>query len=242
MDSITSRITSGSRDWQQYYGRGKGTFIMAQNVRPGRLDMKFRQSLDPPITDSSRERSLVTCDDLLVTIVGANTGDACRVPESLPEHYVCQSVALMRPVESATSKFLAIYFNSPGGGQLYFQRCLYGAGRPHLSFDQIKMTPVLLPTLNEQAAIVDAVEGQLSVVDHLEGDLEAKLKSAQALRQSILRHAFTGQLAPQDPNDEPAIELLKRIAAEREERAQRVGAAKRARIATKRPRVRGANY
>jgi len=38
----------------------------------------------------------------------------------------------------------------------------------------------------------------------------------QAVRQSILRHAFTGQLVPQDPNDEPASELLKRIAAERE--------------------------
>ena len=43
-----------------------------------------------------------------------------------------------------------------------------------------------------------------------------KLQNAQALRQSILRHAFTGKLVPQDPNDEPASELLKRIAAERE--------------------------
>jgi type I restriction enzyme, S subunit len=63
-------------------------------------------------------------------------------------------------------------------------------------------------------------EDQISVIDHLEADLETKLKSAQALRQSILRHAFTGQLVAQDPNDEPAAELLKRIAAERAERAR----------------------
>jgi len=41
------------------------------------------------------------------------------------------------------------------------------------------------------------------------------VKSTQALRQAILRHAFTGKLVPQDPSDEPAWELLKRIAAER---------------------------
>ena len=75
-----------------------------------------------------------------------------------------------------------------------------------------------LPPFAEQDAIVEAVEGQLSVIDHLEADLDAKLESAQSLRQAILRHAFTGQLVPQDPNDEPASELLNRIAAERERR------------------------
>jgi type I restriction enzyme S subunit len=84
-----------------------------------------------------------------------------------------------------------------------------------------------LPPLAEQEAIVEAVEDQLSVIEHLEADLAAKLKSAQALRQSILRHAFTGQLVPQDPNDEPAAELLKRIAAERVERARQAKNAKK---------------
>ena len=84
-----------------------------------------------------------------------------------------------------------------------------------------------LPPLAEQEAIVEAIEDQLSVIEHLEADLEAKLKSAQALRQSILRHAFTGQLAPQDPNDEPAADLLKRIAAQREELARQVLATKK---------------
>ena len=121
----------------------------------------------------------------------------------------------MRPVDARTAVYLEYYCNSGGGAQLQYQRYIYGAGRPHLSFDQLKMTAVLVPPLAEQEAIVEAVEDQLSVIDHLEADLDAKLKSAQALRQSILKRAFAGQLVPQDTNDEPASELLKRIAAER---------------------------
>ncbi len=226
MDALTVRITSGSRDWQQFYGAGSGTFIMAQNVRPGRFDPSARQAVNPPPGDPSCERSLVEVDDLLVTIVGVNTGDVCRVPTPLSEHYVCQSVALMRPVDRRIAKFLDYYCNSGSGAQLHYRRYIYGAGRPHLSFDQLKMTPVLLPGLAEQEAIVELVEDQLSVIDHLEADLAAKLKSTQALRQSILRHAFTGQLVPQDRNDEPASELLKRIAAERETRARAAVVAK----------------
>lgn len=86
---------------------------------------------------------------------------------------------------------------------------------------------VRLPPLAEQEAIVEAVKDQLSVIEHIEADVAAKLKSAQALRQSILRHAFTGQLVPQDPHDEPASELLKRIAADRDQRARQAATAKR---------------
>jgi type I restriction enzyme S subunit len=97
----------------------------------------------------------------------------------------------------------------------------------NISQEGVGFVLVPLPPLAEQEAIVEAVEDQLSVIDHIEADLDAKLKSAQGLRQAILRHAFTGQLVPQDPNDEPAAELLKRIAAERERRAQAPGVRQR---------------
>ena len=155
---MTLRITSGSRDWQQYYGIGSGTFIMAQNVRPSRFDPSIRQPVSPPPNDPSCERSRVEESDLLVTIVGANTGDVCRVPQTLSEHYVCQSVALMRPVDRKTAKYLDYYYNAQNGGQMYYRRYIYGAGRPHLSFDQLKVTPVIIPPLDEQEAIVEAVE------------------------------------------------------------------------------------
>lgn len=89
----------------------------------------------------------------------------------------------------------------------------------NINNDILRAVAVPLPPLSEQEAIVELVEDQLSVVDHLEADIDGKLATAQALRQSILRHAFAGKLVPQDPNDEPASELLKRIAAERQSNA-----------------------
>ena len=73
-------------------------------------------------------------------------------------------------------------------------------------------------------------------MDRLDADLVAKLKAAQGLRQSILKQAFTGELVPQDPNDEPADELLKRIVADREERAREAQSARRKRPASRRRR------
>ncbi len=215
LDQLSLTITSGSRDWSQYYNRGSGTFIMAQNVRPGRLDLSSRQLVDPPPGDRDRARSQVQNGDLLITIVGANTGDVCRVRGEIPEHYVCQSVALVRPVDVRCSAFLEQYFVSDENGQRQFRRYIYGQGRPHLGFDELRVTAVVLPPLAEQAEIVREIEDRLSVVDQLTAQVEATLKRSSRLRQGILKRAFEGRLVPQDSTDEPAEKLLERIQAER---------------------------
>jgi type I restriction enzyme S subunit len=87
------------------------------------------------------------------------------------------------------------------------------AGQFNISLEVLQRLVVPLPPVAEMEAIVEAVEDQLSVIDHLEDEIDAKLKLAWALRRAILRHAFTGQLVPQDPKDEPASELLKKVAA-----------------------------
>ena len=98
------------------------------------------------------------------------------------------------------------------------RRAASGGVQPNLNLDVVRSIVLPFPPESEQSVIVESAEDQLSVIDHLESDLASKLAGAKALRQSILRHAFTGQLVPQDPKDEPASELLKRIAAEREAR------------------------
>ena len=214
LDQITGLITSGSRAWSPYYGRGAGTFIMAQNVRPGRFTPVPRQLVDPPANDPERERTRVKRDDILVTIVGANTGNACRVNADLTDNYVCQSVGLLRPVVPELAAFIETYMTSSAGGQAAFKQVMYGAGRPHLSFDQLRALPIPIPPLSEQSQI--AVELSNHVVDDGHDEIcgTGSERRTTDLRRSILHAAFSGRLVPQDPADEPAATLLAHVCAD----------------------------
>ena len=91
-----------------------------------------------------------------------------------------------------------------------------GNNQPALNKSRVQEIALPLPPLAEQRRIIAEVERRLSVVQQAEGAVEASLKQAERLRQSILKQAFSGKLVPQDPNDEPASALLERIRAERE--------------------------
>ena len=78
-------------------------------------------------------------------------------------------------------------------------------------FQFLERAQISIPPLTEQTQIVSEIERHLSVVDEIEATIKSELKRAERLRQSILKHAFSGKLVPQDLKDEPAIVLLERI-------------------------------
>ena len=84
--------------------------------------------------------------------------------------------------------------------------------------DRISAIVTPLCSLPEQQEIVRLLEEQFTAIEQNEREIDASLQRAEALRQSILKRAFSGQLVEQDPSDEPATELLKRIQQERSER------------------------
>jgi type I restriction enzyme S subunit len=220
LDELSSHITSGSRDWTKFYRKdGPCTFIMAQNVRPMKFDSTYRQGVAPPAGDRDRVRTKTIIDDILVTIVGANTGDSCRVSRSLKEYYVCQSVALVRPALPGISRFLEIFLNSQAHGVTQFREFMYGQGRPHLSFDQIRSTAIFLPPLAELEEIVRRVGALLAIADRLEARYEKARVQVDKLTQSTLSKAFRGELVPTEAalakaegrDYETAEQLLARI-------------------------------
>lgn len=216
LGDLLSHLTSGSRAWTEYCGRGSSTFVMAQNVRPGRLDLTNRNSIDPPLDSRDAQRTRLLRGDLLVTIVGANTGDVCTVEDDLDNHFVCQSVALLRPRDITLSSYLSLFLNSQSHGRKQFAEFTYGQGRPHLSFEQIRMTQVDLPPaeeMNEIVRLTTAAFSNLGGIQELYATAHNRLSNE--MPAAILSKAFRGELVPQDPSDEPASVLLERIRAER---------------------------
>ena len=90
-----------------------------------------------------------------------------------------------------------------------------GAAQPNLNTDLIKETFIPICSQAEQVAVAQKLEEALSEVEQLDQTLTTSLQQAEALRQSILKKAFSGQLVAQDADDEPAAALLARIRAER---------------------------
>ena len=92
-----------------------------------------------------------------------------------------------------------------------------GITLPRTSWNALGEFTFALPPLTEQKQIVSELERYLSVADGAEATIDVELKRAERLRQSILKHAFSGKLVPQDPNDEPASVLLENIRNDKEQ-------------------------
>lgn len=89
-----------------------------------------------------------------------------------------------------------------------------GSAQPKLTRKAMDSIPVLLPPDDEQDEIVRRVESLFAFADRLEARLQAAQTATERLTPSLLATAFRGELVPQDPNDEPASELLRRLQAQ----------------------------
>jgi type I restriction enzyme, S subunit len=225
LDQLTEFITSGSRGWAEYYASEGATFIRSQNINKDRLDLTDIAFVNPP-RSSEGARTLVQLDDLLLTITGANVGKSALVEKVLGEAYVSQHVALIRPVETALSRYMHLYLMAGAGGRGQLNKEAYGAGKPGLNLEQVASVSIPLPCEEEVVLLLNELAGHLDAEARQRNAIANALSQSAAQRKNILKAAFSGQLVPQDPNDEPASVLLERIRAERAARDKQSNARK----------------
>lgn len=111
--------------------------------------------------------------------------------------------------------FIELAANAGESRRLIEHRTRTTAGQAGISGSDLRQMPLPVPPLVEQGRIADEAERLLSVANETRAAVAADERRCARFRQAVLKWAFEGKLVDQDPNDEPAEQLLARIRAER---------------------------
>jgi len=108
-------------------------------------------------------------------------------------------------------RLLAVLWNSPLVRLHIERRAKTTAGIHKVNQTDLELTPIPLPPRAEQERLLAELDRCFSVGDETFVTVETQHRRCARLRQSILKWAFEGRLADQDPSDEPASALLERV-------------------------------
>ncbi|WP_149554590.1 restriction endonuclease subunit S [Treponema pectinovorum] len=155
------------------------------------------------------QRYTISKDDLYLTIAGT-IGRVGEVPEKFDGMNLTENALKLTNI-LICKNYLMHILNS-NFVQDYFESTYHQVAMPKLSLINASKTVVPIPPLAEQQKIVNKIENIFSIANNLDIDIIDLENSIKQAKSKILDLAIHGKLVPQDPNDEPAEELLKRIA------------------------------
>ena len=170
------------------------------------------------IDEASIDKYLLAAGDILFARTGGTVGKSHLVT-SIPEAAVYAGYLVRtRCSDSILPQYAKVFLES----DFYWQQLRAGivaTAQPNFNGEKLSSMLLPLPPLAEQKRIVAKIENLMPLVEEYgkmeETRLQLDADLPAMLEKSILQEAIQGKLVPQDPNDEPASELLKRIAAER---------------------------
>ena len=183
-------------------------FVTSENVREGFLDWSKEKYLDNSINDIQK-RSILHKGDVLVNIVGASIGRSAIFDRDCLAN-TNQAVCIVRVGPMLYNKYLCYYLNSPYA-LMYYDDNKVETARANISLTNISDMSINLPTCQEQYEIVRQLDTIVERETTIKSKLEQVIEQIDGMKKSILARAFRGELGTNDPADESAEVLLKRI-------------------------------
>ena len=206
IEDVCSKIGSGSTPKGSNYSKEGIPFFRSQNVQNDGIvlsDIKY-------ISDEVHQSMIgteVVANDLLLNITGGSLGRCAVVPRDFDIGNVSQHVCILRTV-LVKPEYLHCFILSS-----FFSKSMKitGSGREGLPKYNLEKMLLPLPPIQEQERIIieaKQLQNNIDKIDTCNGNL---VELISRTKSKILDLAIHGKLVPQDPTDEPASELLKRI-------------------------------
>ena len=150
----------------------------------------------------------IDSNDLYLTIAGT-IGSVGIIPKEVSGMNLTENAAKLTNISCVKEYLLYALLSSTA--QEHFTSKFHQVAQPKLSIETASTTPIALPPINEQIRIVSEIERTLKLIDGINNNRNELQTAIKQAKRKILDLAIHGKLVPQDPNDEPATELLKRI-------------------------------
>ena len=191
-----------SREVSEYYG---GTIPW---LKTGDLNDNYITSIPEFITEKALEETSVKLNpsgSVLIAMYGATIGKVGILTFPATTNQACCACSEFYGVDN---KYLFYFLVSHKDE---FIRNSGGGAQPNISKEIIVNTPFPFPPVKEQKRIVCAIETWLDIINVIDNAQQGLLSMISDSKRKILDLAIHGKLVPQDPSQEPAIELLRRI-------------------------------
>lgn len=187
--------------------------LRTSNVRWLRFENDGMKRIAPSLS-AQYGRTVLRGGEVLVNVRGTLGGVAVSTLE-MKGWNVSREIAVVAIDEGrASAEYVALWIASDES-QRWLGAMKKGVAYVGINIEDLRRLPVRLPARSEQDEIVRRVHSCLKLADRIDARCAAAKEQARRLAPLTLDKAFRGELAPQDPNDEPANELLARIAAAR---------------------------
>lgn len=210
IDLVTHTVTDGKHgDCKTEKGSGY-YFLSVKDLFDGKLNYEEARQITQDDFMEVHQRTNLELGDVLLT----NTGSIGRVAIARDSGKTAKttfqkSIAVLKPVREALSPdFLAIFLES---AVTKVRETASGSAVNNLLLRDIRAFEMNLPPVREQLEIVRRVEALLGQLQSCSKHATFGFTCLQRVYPALLEKAFQGELVPQDPNDEPASDLLARI-------------------------------
>ena len=205
-------VASGSTPDKSSFVSNGIPYIKMYNLRNHNIDFNFKpQFIKEDVHNGKLQRSRTEVGDLIMNIVGPPLGKLALIPPSLPQANFNQAAVLIRPYlhKDIINVYLKAYLEEMT--EINSISTKGSAGQVNISLTQSQNMRIPLPPVSEQNRILKNLKHWLSMVDCIDGNKENLHDTIKHAKSKLLDLAIHGKLVPQDPTDEPASELLKRI-------------------------------
>lgn len=212
VSNLCENIVCGKTPTSYIDNNGDIPYLKVYNIVNNKIDFDSKpQYIPKKIHESKLKSSILKPKDVIMNIVGPPLRKIAIIPDTYPEWNMNQAIVRFRTKEKLYYKYLYYYLIYPKTLDDIICETKGVVGQANISITQSRNLNINLPTFSEQTEIVRIID-ELFVKEQQAKELaENALSKVDLIKKTILSRAFRGELGTNNPADEPAVELLKRV-------------------------------